>query len=438
MQDQRRIRLLLAAASLAAIPFALFVDAAIGLYHGWRPNGTIENGVICCAALWLIAVAAAFAWPRGRAALAARAFDLALLCISCIVGGLLVEAGAATIANALEVRNLFHTRGPNVTRVFKPLAAYMPGLEAETRYTTDVRGVRTPGVSCEGFAHRILCIGGSTTECVYLDDAKTWPALLMQRLNEARGPRYAWVGAIGFSGFATADHVAFLRASPIVGDFDCVVVQPGINDLKDALDGKDGALHINRNTRTQGYRPLWARSRVIQLWHDVRREPVKGAGIEAVDGSEYAARRAQRAAAVLRSEPPDLAPALQAYRARLRAIIDACRKRGVGLVFTTQPVLCAEGLSNAEAELCWFGWMADGTYLSLPALRGAVDQYNAALMEVCAAQNVACVDLSPMNGNEAYFYDDCHFTNAGADEVARRLSEWFAAHPLGESGVARK
>ncbi|GAF94428.1 unnamed protein product, partial [marine sediment metagenome] len=28
-----------------------------------------------------------------------------------------------------------------------------------------------------------------------------------------------------------------------------------------------------------------------------------------------------------------------------------------------------------------------------------------------------------------FFYDDCHFNEAGAGEVARILGDWFLAHP---------
>ena len=50
-----------------------------------------------------------------------------------------------------------------------------------------------------------------------------------------------------------------------------------------------------------------------------------------------------------------------------------------------------------------------------------MDAYDEALMTVCTEMNVACADLSSMNGSPEYFYDDCHFTEAGAAEVARLL-----------------
>jgi len=86
-------------------------------------------------------------------------------------------------------------------------------------------------------------------------------------------------------------------------------------------------------------------------------------------------------------------------------------------------------LGDSARALCWFGWLDDGTYLSLPSLRLAMDRYNAALLDVCFEMEAPCVDLSPMNGRVEFFYDDCHFNNAGAREVARILAEFLLRTP---------
>ena len=41
------------------------------------------------------------------------------------------------------------------------------------------------------------------------------------------------------------------------------------------------------------------------------------------------------------------------------------------------------------------------------------------------------IDLSALDGDPAMFYDDCHFTETGAREVARLVADWFLAHPVG-------
>ena len=107
-------------------------------------------------------------------------------------------------------------------------------------------------------------------------------------------------------------------------------------------------------------------------------------------------------------------------------LVVACQARGIPVLFTTKPVVWRADLSVEGEARCWFGWLSDGRYLTLAALREAMDQYNATLLETCAALQVPCVDLSPMNGSEAYFYDDCHFTEAGARAVAQLVGPALA------------
>ena len=52
--------------------------------------------------------------------------------------------------------------------------------------------------------------------------------------------------------------------------------------------------------------------------------------------------------------------------------------------------------------------------------------YNQALLGVCEARGVECVDLAEMvPRNEEVFYDDAHFTERGSAIVAARLAEYL-------------
>jgi len=415
--------LMWAVLALGALPMLLLVDSACAAARGWRPLGSIEHGVLGALLLAALAIAGAAAFPVARRALRRRWAEMVLLCGSCVVAAGLVEVAAFKARDVLVPRAEFHTRGPNLARVFEPAPGTMPGINGPGHYTTDATGVRTPGAPRDRDAYQILCIGGSTTECVYLDDRATWPARVMQYLNEAQGEHRVWVGNVGFSGFATLDHIALLRDSRLLDDVDCVVIQPGINDLYPVLAGKALELHVNRNARRPRTRPLWARSNLIALYHALRRTAPVGAGVEDRDGAEYATRRAKRRDAPKRERGPDLSAAVQAYQARLRILIELARERALRIVYTTQPALWAKGLPQEAEALCWFGWLEDGACLSIPALRDALDTYNAALQAVCDELGVLCVDLSAMDGQPAYFYDDCHFSEAGARQVGRAVAD---------------
>lgn len=419
---------LLAAGGLALVA----LDTARAAGAGWRPHGAIEWLGLALVALAALPAAAVAAWPRARRACALRAPELLLLAATGAAGLAALEWAAGRIEPGLRPAPPFHTRGAFREEIFHPDPASLPGIRGATRYTTLDSGVRAPGPPAPG-QRRALCVGGSTTECVYLDDTATWPALVGAETGW-------WVGNVGISGFDTRDHLRFLRGSPLMAGVEAVVLQVGVNDLWRALAGEEERTDYNRFETGAAPRPapaarpapLWSRARLIQLWHTMWQEAPDPVRREGIGGLEYQIRRERRAAATLTAGLPPLDAALAGYQDRLREMVAAARWRGAAPILATQPVLWADGIPREAADRCWFGWLPDGRYLTLGALRRAMDAYNAALLAVCAETGAVCVDLSGLSGNPDWFYDDCHFTESGALEVARLVAPALAG--LGPGG----
>jgi lysophospholipase L1-like esterase len=162
------------------------------------------------------------------------------------------------------------------------------------------------------------------------------------------------------------------------------------------------------------------------------RLPARSVQVEDEAGSNYRERRAARAAAAVVT---DVTPPVAAYRAfalRVDDLIAACRERGVRPVFLTHPVLWKKEMPPAEDALLWLGGRPDGSFVSAAGLRAAIDVYNGIVVRICEERGVELVDLREMNGDPRWFYDDCHFNEAGAAEVARRVAEH-----LHRSGLSR-
>lgn len=408
-------------------PALLLADTLVAASVGWRPEGTIEHALLTAVALWLVSSCLWFV-SSFRARLGGLWRELALLIIVATLGWTVLEFTAHRLEASLHPDKPFHTRGPNLRNTFYPDPAYLPGIEGESHFTTGPDGLRAAATAVAAQSIRIITIGGSTTECVYLDDTEMWSARLATYVG---GADKVWIGNAGISGFDLEDHLQFVEKSPTIEGADALVVQPGINDLWRFLAKEVEAMDYGRFEETVAApatpaqsasvarRPLWTRSRVIQLYHTLRQESPPPEQQEGIGGREYQIRRDKRAAAEKTDELPPLAEGLVLYRGRIEGLIAASKRRGVPVLFTTQPVVWRADLS-AEAEArCWFGWLPDGRYLTLAALRAAMDQYNETLKQTCTEQGVPWVDLSPLNGSEAYFYDDCHFTEAGAEAVAQ-------------------
>ena len=120
--------------------------------------------------------------------------------------GLLLALGAAEFLGRLMTSSARHLpRTPNLEVQLYPEQAELFGIRGETRHTTSSIGLRGPEPKTTDRLH-ILCVGGSTTACEYLDDQETWPQLLAAQFPETP----TWVGNAGLSGHRAIDHVTLL------------------------------------------------------------------------------------------------------------------------------------------------------------------------------------------------------------------------------------
>jgi lysophospholipase L1-like esterase len=80
-----------------------------------------------------------------------------------------------------------------------------------------------------------------------------------------------------------------------------------------------------------------------------------------------------------------------------------------------------------EIALLYFGGFGspaewdkpDTKWMTQAALRRALDAYNETLLNFCAETGSRCIDLArSMPKDKRLFYDDCHFSEAGAEAVA--------------------
>jgi hypothetical protein len=79
-------------------------------------------------------------------------------------------------------------------------------------------------------------------------------------------------------------------------------------------------------------------------------------------------------------------------------------------------------MSEHAISLLWHGWTRESGFLTVARLLEAIERFNSALVKVCQDMRTDCIDVRSMSGKEEFFYDDCHFTEAGAHELARQIS----------------
>lgn len=429
MSDSRsKFWLTLASLFCAGLPLAVLLDTAWASHRGWiadtpaavRVVTGVALSVLCCVAIVL-------AIPHTRRWFTASAPGILLAATSSCLA-LFVAEGALRWMRPLPE---FHLRRPNSQLELWPDPIAYPGVPNHCWARRNRNGSRGSDLSPEtNEATKVLCLGGSTTESLFLDDRSTWPALLEQRLRYERPAGYIVQNA-GHCDYGTAHHLRFVRESPLLERMDTVVLLLGESDLMRYLLKLDTDDHPA---------PLWHRSVLAGLARDTWNGRLGHGMLVDRTGAAYAHARGKLDFSHWH-RAPDIEFAAAAYQHRVEELLDELQARGKTVACISQPVLwdaqlTAEGLRRLV--VCrMFPHPARWAYLTPENLRAAMDRYNAALRRACLNKGVVLIDAADrMNGDLRYFYDDYHLNAEGSRRLAELVADELAKEGRGPFAAA--
>jgi lysophospholipase L1-like esterase len=276
----------------------------------------------------------------------------------------------------------------------------------------------------------ILTIGGSTTECLFLSDGKTWTDQLARRMAIVRPD--AWINNAGFEGHSTFGHLVLLREFVVSMRPKVILVLSGYNDMKQAAARpRDG--EFNPQNLSAAHRALTfvadhsqigaVLENFVRMWRTYR----AGVRTEEIFLDRLVPRPLdeEKTHAILEEHRSKF---LAGYARRLSEIVDVARRSGIEPVLVTQPAL--------------YGDLTDpttGVSLATPAI-GAVSNgrvewqslelYNDVARRLSGELHVRLIDLArEMPKDSRYFTDWVHYTNDGArlvgDIVFSHLQPWL-------------
>jgi hypothetical protein len=328
---------------------------------------------------------------------------------------------------ALRIYNPFHLRlkGEKIMLPINQQATITnrinPKLDRKVVNTRNSLGFRGPEPPADWKnSLTIVTVGGSTTECHFLDDGRTWPFLLGGLLADSF--RNCWLNNAGLDGHSTYGHTVLLndhikKLRPSV-----VLLLTGINEVE--TDGP--SFHDKLNTR--GAYPdfrhyIFENSEVLNLCLNLAR----GWRAQKFNNTTNSMlvldnRRQKLPEPVIARRLAAQGPWLAGYRDRLSKLADTCTRHGILPVFITQPNQFGPGIDPVT-----------GTDLELfpleDSLNGGLmwkmlEEYNDVIRSVCREKGLALIDLARlMPRNSLYYYDMSHFTNQGAEKVAALINK---------------
>ncbi len=341
-----------------------------------------------------------------------------------------------------------HDPGTAMTNQLPP--GLIRGVRENFRYSINRQGMRGDDYPEHSPTYRILTMGGSTTICSFLDDAKAWPALVQKKLSQTADGRAVWVGNIGKSGLTTRSHVLQMRYLTPQHPAEAILLLTGVNDLvrriwddedydPHFLESADNAHLLMFNTFSILPDSLYSFYKRFGLWKLARRTKsylknyVSEESLLAEMKRSRDLRRYGRAIATL----PDLEKALEEYAGNLAQIIQAAKQQNLRPVMMTQPVWWNAKLTAAErVSLLPFGSIGYSApsikydYYSVEVMAECMRLYNDKLVSTCRQFGVEYIDLaSCVPQTPQVFYDDCHFTEFGAELVADIVVDYLDDEP---------
>lgn len=341
---------------------------------------------------------------------------------------------------AMPARDKYWVWQPNLHYVFHPDSAVFDGINGPSEFSINPDGFR--GKEFKDSEKNYLCLGGSTTECLYLDNSETWFHQLGQLQPESN------FGSIGKSGCTTREHYIQLKYyAPQLGKLNGIVMMVGLNDMMKRLS--QDSLFDNNFQLTQSIedslvsaillsnrheKKWWRKTALFQLFKKVTHKQQSEVNWKLQDdrGEIFKTWRTYRTQAVtIIDSLPDLSYALAEYERNLQLIYSETKRQGSNLILINQSALYKDSLTAYENNLLWMGGVGDfqkstgHAYYSVKALSQALSLYNQRLAAFCAQKkDVKLIDIATaLPRDTSVFYDDCHFNESGARKVALLISE---------------
>jgi hypothetical protein len=320
----------------------------------------------------------------------------------------------------------------------------LPGLTGTNRFTTNNAGFRgdsliepkPPG------EFRVFIVGGSTTECFYVDDKDDMARVVQNELAAVAPagivPR---VYNVGMSGAASDDHVAMISQRLVHMQPDLIVVFCGINDLTRSIYHYDYRHYFDYNPALH---VVWYK-RFLMHFQMARRlfalkQRVTGTGSQRLQEQRTLVTNYAGLVGLLRSVPAsDIPPRTDegSYATNLRSMIGLAKSNHVRFVYMTQATTWNSRVDPAAKDHHWMRYRAgapgarpgdDGVTFREDLMDAAMERLNNTMRAVSAEESVPMYDLARVLPKSLeYFYDDCHFNTAGSLAAGKGLAAFLVA-----------
>ena len=285
---------------------------------------------------------------------------------------------------------------------------------------------------------RLFFLGGSTTECLYLSEEKTFVSLVEKKLSE-RYPslRFEAVNA-GMSGNIAAATLGLLIYKILYYEPDIVFVMLSINDMRyGAAPGFDPVNRPkNRRKPSLDEAPapvgrllteILKKSYFLKL---IKRRILNRFFAPKIKNprQQYDLLRKQRK--VFPIQEPKESQSLPDFLRYMRLMDAVAKAQGVRLIFVTEASVYQRPLPAEIDQMLWMGYEPGQFNLSNDFLMRETKRFNDGVRDLSRQLGTELIDMdAEMPKDLAHFYDDVHFSPEGSAEAANIILKHLQEFP---------
>lgn len=318
----------------------------------------------------------------------------------------------------------------------------LPGVRGSNRFTTNALGFRGDRLALPKPREelRVFLVGGSTMECLVLDDSQSIERVLQNALRGTVPGRTVRVYNAAKSGDKSYDHLAMLAHRIAHLEPDVIVVFAGLNDLRAAVYNVD-YLHMHEGEATKyslvtlmkfASTEFQIPRRLYAALHGL--QPTERERLERITLlTDYREKASLQAKYPVSHAPPRIDPI--PYATNLRSMVGVARTNRARLAFMTQASTWNSGIDPKVREWHWLRYL-NGVHYGEDVMDRALETYNDAMRRVAAETATSVLDLPrALPKSLEFFYDDAHFNVNGARATGLMLADFLTRENL--LGTAR-
>jgi len=305
----------------------------------------------------------------------------------------------------------------------------IPVLEKRIIHSKNSMGFRGPEMPAdkENWV-RVFTVGGSTTECTYLNDGKTWTDQLQRKIDSSLNN--VWFNNAGLAGHSTFGHIILMNDYLIKLKPSMILMMAGVNDMgRNDLTASDK--YSMKGTYGSVASFFTKNSELINLIANLMR--AKRAKTNRLNDTWFDLRNYEKMS-IPEAEMEERLKAhrskyLSGYEQRMDSIVKICNLQNIGLVLITQPALFGKGIDSVSgADLEQYKLFNDANGMMWWK---TLELYNEVTRQIAVKNNILLIDLAnELPKSSRYFYDMIHFTDEGALKVSEIIDKQLSGYLL--------